>query len=239
MSSRSSVWRTSVDLGGLFMEHCDLGNLDQFFKHHHEIIQRKVEKKVKIMLQLADAIAYLHSKGVIHRDIKPSNVLVNRRGENAMVKVSEIGLSTTILDPDSLTLLMNSDFKTLAFKAPEFWKRDPSGNVNYDKNVDIFSVGLTFLAMLQYMPGGRLLPKAEGPLFQSENNLPIAYILFSRVNIGSIVIEDLASPPDIVIVDEPEVPVQQVTNMPIKQVKSLIQRMTLYSANGQALCIGG
>ena len=214
----------------IIMEHCDLGNLDQFFKHHHEMIQRKVEKKVKIMLQLADAIAYLHSQGIIHRDIKPSNVLVNRRGENAIVKLSEIGLSTTILDPDSLTLLMNSDFKTLAYKAPEFWKRDHSGKVSYDKNVDIFSVGLTFLAMLQYMPGGRLLPEAEGHLFHSENNLPIGYILFSRINFGSVVIEDLSTPLDIVVVDKPEVPVQQVANMPIKQVKSLIQRMTLYSA---------
>ena len=220
-SYRGSWW--------IIMEHCDLGNLEQFFKDHQEMIQRKVEKKVKIMLQIADAIAYLHSQAIIHRDIKPSNVLINRRGENAIVKLSEIGLSTTILDPDSLTLLMNSDFKTLAFKAPEFWKRDASGKVHYDKNVDIFSVGLIFLAMLQYMPGGRLLPTIEGHLFPAENNLPIGYILFSRINIESV-IPDLSSPPDIVVLEEPDNPVQQVANIPIRQVRSLIREMTLYSA---------
>lgn len=41
-------------------------------------------------MQLADALAYCHSKGVIHRDIKPENILLSHSGQ---VKIADFGWS--------------------------------------------------------------------------------------------------------------------------------------------------
>ena len=47
----------------------------------------------KIILEICDALEYMHSKQVIHRDLKPENILVTHNGKN--VKIIDFGLSDT------------------------------------------------------------------------------------------------------------------------------------------------
>ena len=59
------------------------------------ISSRSIDKHLarKIILEICDALEYMHSKQVIHRDLKPENILVTHNGKN--VKIIDFGLSDT------------------------------------------------------------------------------------------------------------------------------------------------
>ncbi len=52
----------------------------------------KEDHKKYVIYQIAKALKYVHSSGVIHRDIKPSNILID---SNCKIKICDFGLSRT------------------------------------------------------------------------------------------------------------------------------------------------
>ncbi len=119
--------------------------------------------RLKLMLDIAKGVEYMHSKNVIHRDIKPRNVLVS--GNYPTAKLTDFDLCK-FLEEDYSTSLMTSNVGTQAFKAPEFYLRTEDGELNYHRNVDVYAMGLTFLAMIQ--DNNFLVPKLETPNEPSE-----------------------------------------------------------------------
>ena len=47
---------------------------------------------------VGSALEYLHSFGVLHRDLKPENLLLKDSSENAVVKITDFGLSKIFAD---------------------------------------------------------------------------------------------------------------------------------------------
>lgn len=43
-------------------------------------------------MQIADAVKYLHSYGIIHRDLKVENILMSDNSENAVPKLADFGM---------------------------------------------------------------------------------------------------------------------------------------------------
>ena len=89
-----------------------------------------------IVLQLCDALSYLHSRQVVHRDIKPANILVTHNGRN--VKIIDFGLS----DSDSYSILKGAA-GTRSFAAPELLAGEPG-----DWRADIWSLGAVLRILL-------------------------------------------------------------------------------------------
>ncbi|MGK3967745.1 serine/threonine-protein kinase PknK [Sorangium sp. So ce118] len=50
-------------------------------------------QKVRLLLQVLEALTYVHRRGVLHRDLKPANVLVLGDGDEARVKVLDFGIA--------------------------------------------------------------------------------------------------------------------------------------------------
>ncbi|MBS0263598.1 MAG: protein kinase, partial [Planctomycetes bacterium] len=88
-----------------------------------DVIDSKTEEEnLEILLKVADAVGYAHSKGVVHRDLKPSNIRVGDHGE---VYVMDWG--TAFVQPDfdtgiELTTGSNSlGWGTPAYAPPELF----------------------------------------------------------------------------------------------------------------------
>jgi serine/threonine protein kinase/Flp pilus assembly protein TadD len=95
----------------------------------------------RIGVQLAEALEYAHSQGVMHRDIKPSNLLLDSRGT---VWITDFGLAKA-WHGESLTPT-GDIIGTIRYMAPERFR----GKV--DPRADIYSLGLTLYELLALRP---------------------------------------------------------------------------------------
>lgn len=100
-----------------------------------------LEKHIRILKQVCNAIRYAHSKGIIHRDIKPSNVMVGSFGE---VYVMDWGIAASLREEHQGWLPMATQeegvFGTPAYMAPEMAS---GSNIELSESSDIFLLGAT------------------------------------------------------------------------------------------------
>ena len=98
---------------------------------------------VRILREVASALAYAHEAGIVHRDIKPENILVS--GGSAVV--SDFGVAKALTASSEsgggLTSL-GVALGTPAYMAPEQATADP----NIDSRADIYSLGVVAYEML-------------------------------------------------------------------------------------------
>ncbi len=89
-------------------------------------------------LQIAEALAIAHEKGVIHRDIKPQNVLMTETGD---LKVADFGIARAA----SATVLTQTGFVlgTANYMSPE-----QTMGQEVDPKSDLYSLGVVLYEML-------------------------------------------------------------------------------------------
>jgi beta-lactam-binding protein with PASTA domain len=113
------------------------------------------EKAASIAADVAGALAFAHSNGVIHRDVKPGNVLMD---QNDQVKVADFGIARAVGDQDGLTKT-GAVMGTATYFSPE-----QAQGYGVDARSDIYSLGVVLYEMVT----GR-------PPFAGENPVAIAY----------------------------------------------------------------
>ena len=205
-----------------FMEFCEFGDLNSFFCNH----KLNEHQKLKLMGQIAQGVQYLHKNNIIHRDIKPANILI-ASGCPIVAKLTDFDFSK-FLEPAYDTSLMTSNVGTPAFKAPEFYQRNEQGAINYHRNVDIFALGLTYLAMIQGNKNN-LVPRIETPKDNSELHIPIGQLLAERIKYGTKPLDIFSRQNEVLLAEAFEsmdIDGQADNLMVPNNIKDLIQRMT-------------
>ncbi|MEX2187644.1 MAG: serine/threonine-protein kinase, partial [Pirellulales bacterium] len=84
----------------------------------HAIREKSLAENLDILLKVADAVAFAHSRDVIHRDLKPENVMLGGFGE---VLLMDWGLAVSVaVDPRSPNVARTTSMGgTPAYMAPE------------------------------------------------------------------------------------------------------------------------
>ncbi len=101
---------------------------------------RPLNEQVNLLIEVLQALAYLHRHGILHRDLKPANVLVNKDGH---VKVVDFGLSVA-----RDRAVSGEVAGTLAYMAPEVLQGHAASEAS-----DLYAIGLlAYELILGYYP---------------------------------------------------------------------------------------
>ena len=134
----------------IIMEYLEGENLQAKIDRDVSLSERDV---VLIGAQVARALGYAHSQGIIHRDIKPDNIHVTPKG---VAKVMDFGIAR----------FLDSKLKTqtgISMGTPKFMSPEQVTGKNVDGQTDLYSLGVC----LYYCLAGR-------PPFDGENAIAVA-----------------------------------------------------------------
>lgn len=115
------------------MEYVDGRTMSEWLSENPNQSARK-----RVMIQLLEAMDYLHRKQILHRDLKPANILITRNGDN--VRLIDFGIA----DADDYVVLKQPG-GTYGYIAPEVVEHR-----DVDCRADIYALGKIMRLLFPY-----------------------------------------------------------------------------------------
>lgn len=107
-----------------------------------------IEKRLRLFVDVCQAVQHAHQKGVIHRDLKPSNVLVTRVDSTPVVKVIDFGVAKALNEPltdKTIYTRFTHMVGTPMYMSPE---QAEMNSPDIDTRSDIYSLGVLLYELL-------------------------------------------------------------------------------------------
>lgn len=114
----------------LAYEFCEAGSLLSLLSD-----PRRYYEYLPIAMDIANGMAYLHSRDVIHRDLKPSNILLTK---DRRAKISDFGMSVAFVGQE-----LTAETGTYRYMAPEVIRHE-----SYSSNADVYSFGVVLWQLI-------------------------------------------------------------------------------------------
>jgi hypothetical protein len=103
-----------------------------------------IDDSIEIACEIAEALEFAHSRGIVHRDIKPANILLHE-GHAA---VADFGIALALNQAAEGRLTAGFALGTPAYMSPE----QTYGDREIDARSDVYSLGCVFYEMLAGAP---------------------------------------------------------------------------------------
>lgn len=135
----------------------------QIRDYHSQGRPRKgLRQLIEVLVKVAEAVAYAHSRRVIHRDLKPANIMVGQFGE---VMVMDWGLARDLTEDEDSGWLDASKMRTDSgsvnsgltqsgeiLGTPGYMPPEQARSEDIDERADVFSMGCILVEILTGKP---------------------------------------------------------------------------------------
>ncbi len=121
--------------GVAIIDYCDANNVS-------------TNERLKLFVEVCNAVQHAHQKGIIHRDIKPANVMVTHQDGRPVPKVIDFGIAKAInqrLTEKTLFTRYAHIIGTPAYMSPE---QAELSDLGIDGRSDIYSLGVLLYELL-------------------------------------------------------------------------------------------
>jgi serine/threonine protein kinase len=120
----------------IVMRYMDDGSIDDLIRQHRRLPLPLV---INYISQVAPALDYAHSKGVLHRDLKPSNILLDDDGG---AYLTDFGIAL-LMNDTGRGLTVQGVIGTPSYMSPEQAQGKP-----LDARSDVYALGVTIFEMV-------------------------------------------------------------------------------------------
>ncbi len=121
----------------------------------------ELDAALAVLDAVADALSYIHARGILHLDLKPENVLCDDQGR---IKVTDFGLALANVDSGSPPAL------GLAYHTLDYCPPEQRFGLPVDARADLFALAVIAYELLT----GRLPGRVYRPASQVRPGLPVA-----------------------------------------------------------------
>jgi serine/threonine-protein kinase len=124
----------------LVLEHVDGQPIDRYCDSH----SLSVDDRIRLFLDVVDAVAFAHANLIVHRDIKPSNVFVDSGGQ---VKLLDFGIAKLLEDETGAATMPLTREAGVAL-TPEFAAPEQITGGTITTATDVYALGVLLYMLL-------------------------------------------------------------------------------------------